>query len=68
MGGGTFLPAKLKRETIRIDGERRGLHGDDLVDFIEILKRTDRFQVEAETKRIAAEIKAAADRARMNKG
>ena len=66
MGGGVRLPCVIPREAIRREGKRQGYAGDELDDFVEIVAGLDDGFIEIETKRIAAETKAAA--ARMKKG
>ena len=53
MAGGLSVPRPIPREAMRRDGERAGLDGDALDDFIEALTLLDDFYVETEVKRAA---------------
>ena len=64
MGGSVELPRFLPLEAIRLYGERRKYSGDELEDFITIVRRIDDFYVELESKRIAADLRAQAARAK----
>lgn len=63
MAGGVSRPLPVPREAIIREGERRGLEGDELEDFIEAVLQIDDFDIETQTKRLAAEVKASANRA-----
>lgn len=41
MAGGLLLPARIKRNTIRAEGKRLGYRGDDLDDFVAVVKALD---------------------------
>jgi len=63
LAGGLSLPRPIPRDTIRREGEHLGYEGDALEDFVEIVVLIDDFFIELEVKRIAADAKAAADKA-----
>lgn len=62
MAGGVSLPMPVPREAIRREGRRLGYQGDGLDDFVEIVAAIDDFHLETESRRIAAETQAAANR------
>ncbi len=64
MSGGVQLPRPISRDTLRREGRRLGYSDESLGDFVTALVRVDDAFVETETRRIAAEAKRSADRAR----
>lgn len=58
MAGGLLLPGHIRRADIRAEGRRRGFAGEDLDDFVEIVKALDAHFVQAMRSRIYAEFKA----------
>lgn len=64
MAGGLSLPRPVPRDAMRREGERLGLDGEALDDFVETVMRMDDCYVETEVKRAAAKAKADAERTR----
>lgn len=66
MAGGLSVPRLIPLNTFRDEGQRRGYRGEALEDFVEILRCADNHYIGIATKRIAADTKAAAARAKKN--
>lgn len=64
MSGGVELPRYIPLESIRLEGARRSYNGDDFEDFVLIVRRIDDLYVELETKRVGADLKAQAAKAK----
>lgn len=61
MAGGVSLPRTIPRAVFREEGIRLGYEGEALEDFVVILTGVDDIFVEVQTKRIAADVKKAAE-------
>lgn len=57
MSGGVFLPAPITRTSIRRDGKRRGLSGDELEDFALIVVAIDNEWLVRETEKVSLDLK-----------
>ncbi len=65
LGGGMTFPDPIPLDQIREEGCRLRYRGDDLEDFCRIIRTLDRIYLDIEHERIAAGVRAAADK---NKG
>ncbi len=64
LGGGVTFPDPIPLDLIREEGRRLRYIGDDLEDFCQIMRGLDRAYLNAEYERIAAGVRAAADKSR----
>lgn len=64
LGGGVTFPDPIPLDLIHEEGRRLRYLGDDLEDFIQIIRGLDRAYLNAEHERIAAGVRAAADKSR----
>lgn len=64
LGGGVTFPDPIPLDLIREEGRRLRYIGDDLEDFCQIMRGLDRAYLNAEHERIAAGVRAAADKSR----
>lgn len=62
LGGGVTFPDPIPLDLIREEGLRLRYRGDDLDDFCQILRLLDRVYLDSEHERIAAGVRAAADK------
>ncbi len=58
MAGGVLLPAGIKRDAIRAEGERLDYTGDDLDEFVDIVKALDLHYVAIARKKAMADLAA----------
>lgn len=64
LGGGITFPDPIPLELIREEGKALRYRGDDLEDFIRIIRGLDRVYLDVEHERIAAGVRAAAEKSR----
>jgi hypothetical protein len=62
LGGRVSFPDPIPRDLIREEGRQLRYRGDDLDDFCRIIRGFDRAYLNAEHERIAAGVRAAADK------
>jgi hypothetical protein len=64
LAGGVQLPQLVPLATIRAEGRRLGHTGESLDDFVEAIALIDDHMVAEATKKLAADLKAAANRSK----
>ena len=64
IGGGVTFPDPIPLDLIRGEGQQLRYLGDDLDDFVTIIRGLDRAYLDIEHERIAAGVRAAADKSR----
>lgn len=64
LGGGVTFPDPIPLDLISKEGRRLRYVGDDLEDFIQIIRGLDRAYLNAEHERIASGVRTAADKSR----
>lgn len=64
LGGGVTFPDPIPLDLIREEGRQLRYVGDDLEDFCRIVRGLDRIYLNTEHERIAAGVRAAADKSK----